>query len=390
MQMNSAAEWMRKRRRLAVANNQLILNMLEQRKETGSSVSAAAGFDGVVDAIVRIIKKQDEQGQKYYFQTIDEFGKYLITKKNMSCSLEMELQQEKIGGNMAIFSNCLGTLGMPVECIGSMGEPEIHPLFQDMNSNCSLHSVCKYGQCNALEFFDGKVMLYSMDSLKELTWENICNRLGQEQVAAYFRNSQLVALLNWSELFDATDLFRKIYANSMKDNPDKNKWVFLDLSDASRRTEEEIREVLKLGEEIGTSRTTIFSMNENECQLVYRALFGEECKNRTEMGKRISRRLHIDYLVLHLPDSAYGYVGQTEVREEGYFTSTPKLSTGGGDNFNAGLCFGMLHGLPLQESLKLGNAVSGYYVRNGKSPDIRQLCTFIQEEDRKKRGEHAS
>lgn len=72
--MNSAAEWMRKRRRLAVANNQLILNMLEQRKETGSSVSAAAGFDGVVDAIVRIIKKQDEQGQKYYFQTIDEFG----------------------------------------------------------------------------------------------------------------------------------------------------------------------------------------------------------------------------------------------------------------------------------------------------------------------------
>lgn len=388
--MDSAAEWMRKRGRLTVANDRLILNMLEQRKETGSSVTAAAGFDGVVDAIVRMIKKQDEQGQKYYFQTIDEFGKYLISKKNMSCSVEMELQQEKIGGNMAIFSNCLGTLGMHVECIGSMGAPDVHPLFQSMNSNCRLHSICKYGQCNAMEFFDGKVMLYSMDNLKELTWENICDRVGKEKVLRYFRDSQLVALLNWSELFDATALFRKIYESSMKENPDKNKWVFLDLSDASKRTEEEIREILKLGEEIGTSRTTIFSMNENECQLVYRALFQEESKSRTEMGKRISNRLHIDYLVLHLPDSAYGYAGQMEVRADGYFTSTPKLSTGGGDNFNAGLCFGMLHGLSLGESLKLGNAVSGYYVRNGKSPDIGQLCAFIQAEDEKKRGEHAS
>lgn len=368
----------------------MILNKLKQLSETGSSVTAAAGFDGVVDAIVRVVKKQDEQGQKYHFQTIEEFGKYLITKKNMSCSIEMEHQQEKIGGNMAIFSNSLGMLGMKIHCIGSMGAPEVHPLFQQMNQNCELHTVCKYGQCNALEFFDGKVMLYSMDSLKELTWENLCSKLGKENVIRWFQESSLVALLNWSELFDATALFRMIYENTVKGVVDKRKWVFMDLSDASKRSEEEILEVLKLGEEIGKYRSCIFSMNENECRLVYQALFRKECRNRLEMGQSISERLNVDYLILHLPDCAYGYWKQGEAMEEGYFTSTPKLSTGGGDNFNAGFCFGMLHGLPIQESLKLGNAVSGYYVRNGESPDIQQVCTFMQEEDEKKRGEHAS
>nr|WP_243140929.1 MULTISPECIES: PfkB family carbohydrate kinase [Lactonifactor] len=66
------------------------------------------------------------------------------------------------------------------------------------------------------------------------------------------------------------------------------------------------------------------------------------------------------------------------VKEEGYYTPVPKLSTGGGDNFNAGLCFGLLQGLPLAESLRLGNATSGYYVRTGESPDVYRLYEFMQ------------
>ena len=63
--------------------------------------------------------------------------------------------------------------------------------------------------------------------------------------------------------------------------------------------------------------------------------------------------------------------------EMGYYTRIPKISTGGGDNFNAGLCFGLLQGFSLRESLRLGNAVSGYYVRTGESPQLGELLDFM-------------
>lgn len=372
-------EWIRRHRRLAVANKKNILAILENAMETGSSVTAAAGFDMVVDSVVRAVRWKNDKCPSTYFETIEEFGKHLISKKNMSCSIEIELQQEKIGGNMAIFSNSLGSLGVSTHCIGSMGYPKTEPVFLGMNENCILHSVGRTGQCNALEFNDGKVMLSSMDNLKEITWETISERLGKEAVTGYFRDSQLAALLNWSEMPGATLLFQKVFENCIKPGKkDKKKWLLMDLSDASRKSEQELLEVLSLGEQFADYRTTVFSMNENECRLIYQALFHGEAGSRREMGREISRQLRIDYLILHLPDCAYGYKSGIVEKEEGYYTPTPKLSTGGGDNFNAGLCFGLLHGLTLAESLHLGNAVSGYYVRTGASPNIPQLCDFIE------------
>lgn len=361
-----------------MANNKLILEMLERAMETGSSVTAAAGFDMVVDTVVRAVKQKSDGQPSVYFDTIEAFGKYLISKKNMSCSIEMELQQEKIGGNMAIFSNCLGSLGIRTHCIGSMGYPKIEPVFAGMHENCILHSVCRTGQCNALEFNDGKVMLSSMDNLKDMTWDMICSRMDRKQLESCFGDSQLIALLNWSEMQGATALFQAVFHNCVKTGDrDRSKWLLLDLSDASRKSAGELLEILTLGEKFAEYRTTVLSMNENECRLAYQALFRREADSRRGMGQEISRALDIDYLILHLPHCAYGYTKEAVVKEDGYYTPTPRLSTGGGDNFNAGLCFGLLHGLPLAESLKLGNATSGYYVREGESPDVRQLHRFI-------------
>ena len=55
----------------------------------------------------------------------------------------------------------------------------------------------------------------------------------------------------------------------------------------------------------------------------------------------------------------------------------PKISTGGGDNFNAGFCLGQLLGLGYRDSMLLGMAVSGYYVENGKSPSAQELAGHL-------------
>lgn len=359
-----------------------IVRKLQRIAFENSSVWAVVGFDAVKDTVVRLVRKKNDDRKTRYFHTIEEFGRYLVSKKNMSCSLEMEMQEEKIGGNMAIFANSLGTLGVQMHCVGSMGYPQKDPLMEQISENCRIHTVCEMGQCNAIEFHDGKVMLSSMDSLKELNWENLTRRISQSTLREYFQDSRLAAMLNWSELEGATELFGKVYENCIaggKEDREQN-WFLMDISDASRKTSEELRRILKLEEQITRYRKTILSVNENEGRLIYKALFLKNPVHMEEMAERIGRALKIDYFILHLCDSSYGYQNGRLEFETGYYTAVPRISTGGGDNFNGGLCFGLLHGFSLKESLKLGNAVSGYYVRYGKSPNLSRLAAFLQEE----------
>lgn len=363
-----------------MANKDKILKMLDSVSEAGSSLTAAAGFDAVKDVVTRVMR-QKSGSEILYFSTIEEFASHLLTKKNMSCSVELKIQQEKIGGNMAIFSNSLGSLGVKVNCLGSLGYPKAEPLFEQMHENCNLYPMCQSGECNALEFHDGKVMLSYMDNLEQITWETMVDRIGKETLSGFFSESGLVALLNWSELPDASGLFTAVYENCFENKvTDKNKWLLFDLSDASRKERGALKEVLLLIQKFEKYRTIIFSMNENECRMIHRIFCQKEPGCREEMLREVGGILAVDYLILHTADCALGYRKGEVVKENGYYTSCPKLSTGGGDNFNAGLCFGITQGLELGDSLRLGNAVSGYYVRTGESPDVRQVYDFINTE----------
>jgi sugar/nucleoside kinase (ribokinase family) len=61
----------------------------------------------------------------------------------------------------------------------------------------------------------------------------------------------------------------------------------------------------------------------------------------------------------------------------GPFVQQPKISTGAGDHFNAGFCLGRVLGFGLQESLCVGVATSGYYVRTAQSPGAIELADFV-------------
>ena len=83
--------------------------------------TAAAGFDAVTDQVSRVIRGVRPDGTKEYFRSIAEFAEYLSEKSGLSASLELETVCEKIGGNMAIYANALGCLGVRVRCAGSFG-----------------------------------------------------------------------------------------------------------------------------------------------------------------------------------------------------------------------------------------------------------------------------
>ena len=55
---------------------------------------------------------------------------------------------------------------------------------------------------------------------------------------------------------------------------------------------------------------------------------------------------------------------------------SPVLTTGAGDNFNAGVIAGLLAGLPLEAGLRMGTMTASFYVATGRSPTLPELWQF--------------
>src|SRR5437764_14740015 len=135
--------------------NQNINWLIETIKENAHVLEGKhvmAGFDGFVDTIARIVKTKRKKSTPIYFRSKKEFAKYILTKGGSSFGLELEEVATKVGGNMPIMSNALGTLGMQVKCFGTLGSPEIHPVFTSLSQHCLLHSFGNPGLSTACEF----------------------------------------------------------------------------------------------------------------------------------------------------------------------------------------------------------------------------------------------
>jgi sugar/nucleoside kinase (ribokinase family) len=99
--------------------------------------------------------------------------------------------------------------------------------------------------------------------------------------------------------------------------------------------------------------------------------------NLESATKLINQQLGIYCLVVHPTKEAGCAIGGEYFQVDGPFCANPVLTTGAGDNFNAGFCLAQTLGLDPQRSLLLGVATSGYYVRQGKSPDYTNIQQFL-------------
>lgn len=121
-------------------------------------------------------------------------------------------------------------------------------------------------------------------------------------------------------------------------------------------------------------------MNENEANVIYKALFPDKSPGDVqEMGDRIYEALQIDTLLIHPLTCAIGWNSMGSCRVGNQYIRSPKLSTGGGDNFNSGFVAARLLGMELEESLIVANGVSAFFVKNGYSPNMGELLNFLEQ-----------
>ncbi len=354
----------------------IIQSVLSKLDSINNSSMAFVGFDGYIDKIQHPVKKQLKD-EKVFFPTLSEFGEKIRAASNRSAQVELQTQELKIGGNGPIMAHALATLGIRTHCVGTLGSPEVNPLFQDIHYNCTLHTIGPHAETNALEFTDGKLILSELSAFEELTWAKVKEQLTHPTIGDLLKQADLIAMVDWCNLPHATQIWRGILDEYRQDVA--GKMIFFDLADPSKKSEEEVLEVLQLISAFSGIGNVIFGLNENEARQIF-AILGRDDDNEElpEIAAAIFEYMSIRSLVIHPTNGCYFIEKETQFWLPGRVESNPKVSTGGGDNFNAGLFFGLLNGLETTASVLLAMVASGAYVKNGNSPDREALKTYLK------------
>lgn len=342
-----------------------------QNQEEKRPLRVTAGFDGYVDTIARAVREKRADGSAEYFSTIAEFGAHISSKAGKSALMELHTQQMRMGGCMALYTRALLTLGVEVTAVGAMGWPETHPVFDCIvhHPACKAYSVARPGRCEAVEFDDGKMMFAHNEDIEQLDAELLHKNLGSVTTKELFADRDLIALFNWSELTHATGIWKSL-ADELRAP------LLVDLADLSMRSDAEIEEMFALLSMLARRAPLTLSLNRNELEQLCRGL-RMETVHPVQAASMLHERLHGSRVVVHLTNGAFCICRGGLYSRQNVHHDKPVLSTGGGDNFNAGLTVGLLSDLHMNDCLALANAVSGWYVSHGESPTVAQAASLL-------------
>jgi len=362
----------------------------ELKAKKPADLSMIIGLDGFVDEIIHVVDQRQDFNTFSRVQTIGALGERIQRAAGLSANIEFVVAQTKLGGNGPILSNALIEAGVKLTYVGALGKP-IHPVFQPMAGKSEkVYSLCDPGHTDALEFTDGKLMLGKITVLNELTWDNFKGALGTPaEIAAMIQEVNLFGMENWtmnpgmSAIWEG--MVNEVFPLLGQKPDDKKTIAFFDLADPEKRTKDDILLAMALISKFERKFQTILGLNEKELYEIAE-VFGVTPAESLPADKRLEQaaravydKLAIHCLVVHPTKEAVCCIGDRFSRVAGPYCPNPVLTTGAGDNFNAGFCLGQALGLTGEEALAVGVATSGYYVRNARSPKFGELQEFLGE-----------
>lgn len=343
------------------------------------------GFDGFVDTIQKAVK-QKQNFSTLYVPTISEFALQIKSAAGKSGQIELVTERVKVGGNAPILANTLGKLGIQSYCAGSLGYPERHPIFSELDSKCQVISLTNPGDSRAIEFQDGKIILSELSVFNTFNWDYIKKNHGIENLRKAIVDSSIVALVDWVNLPHSSELWEGVLDDIIKPSGRKDFTFLFDLCDPSKKTSEQIDEILDIISCFSPYGSVTLGLNENETIKIWCALHGKDAANPEDCamiptvrdaGDALYKAINIDCLLVHPIDRTLVYRKHQTIELKGRLVPQPKVLTGGGDNLNAGYCLGVMKGLSIQHCMLLGMATSGAYIQNGESPDLASIVEYL-------------
>lgn len=358
---------------------------------SGRDKNACIGLDGFVDQILYVVDQRTDCGSYSRVETMADYGRKIVEAAGLSMNVELVPISTKPGGNGVIMAQAASRLDIHTTCIGAMGKGELHPVFQPLRREAELISYAAPARTEALEFFDGKIISSTLESLNSVTWDSLVEAVGLDTLIRTMEEADLIALNNWTMIPGMTEIWRQMLAQIFPRLAQRKRILFFDLADPSKRTAEDIREAAVMIDRFGMYGETVLSCNVREAQQLVAVLglpqrsdpHGEAPGQAMEKScQELRRGLGVSMLVIHALKNAVccrREPGGAEFVQTvpGNYASQPVLTTGGGDHFNAGVAFGLLCGIEPDLAVFLGNMVSGYYVRRGESPSIEDLARYL-------------
>lgn len=357
----------------------VVRSVADALDSTPADKEVLIGFDGFVDEIIRLVDTRSSAEEFTPIQTMSAFASRIADAAGLSCNIEMVTEQIKLGGNGPIMANNLVEQGYGVNYCGAIGAGgEIHPVFRDFANRCKqVVSMADPGHTEALEFDDGKIMMGKMTQLNEVSWENVVEVISPEELSALLERISFIGCVNWTMLPKMNSILSGL--SEAAATASGRITMMIDLVDPKKRLPEELEEVLRLLTTISEQVDVILGLNENESIQVAEVLFGHKGDDLTDRAQNIRTELGLLQVVIHPTHSACVATAEGEWSVKGPYTPTPKLTTGAGDNFNAGYSNGFLTGLDPEACLMTGVCSSGFYVRNCRSATRPELAGFARQ-----------
>ncbi len=357
-------------------NKKLLDEVIKKSVDFTTDTQVFVGFDGFIDEIIHVVKERKTTTEYDRIETINDFSERIAESAGLSGNIEFMPIRIKLGGNGPILANALMKLGYGINIAGALGKTRVHSVFAELAEKAlKVISFADPGHTDALEFLDGKIMLGKVQHLEEINWVNLLKKIDLKHLTRIIEDSRLFALTNWTMLPGMNSILKGILKilPQIKHKP----LLFLDLADPHIRMEPDLIEVLNLISQLEKCAPVILGLNQRESGLIAEVLNIEE-DLLTIRSVRIREKLGLSFLLIHPVDGAVVATREESFWLSGPYTPRPLLTTGAGDNFNAGFCHGILAGLSPRESLVCGVSTAGFYVRNGYPPGINELVDFMR------------
>jgi len=341
---------------------------------------AWVGLDGFVDKLAVPVKLRNGFGDDFEsFESITEFGQKIDSAQRSNMNIELYYKQEKMGGNGPLLANALANTGVNVRYVGTLGDP-IHPVFKAFTQKVNAISLGEFGETQALEFPDGKVLLGHTSPMEAVTYERLISVIDETKLISEFSNSDLICFQNWTMLLHLSDIFEKILEKIWpKLSKNKDRICFFDLADPAKRTHEDCHHLLNLLPKFKTQGRVYLGVNRSEIRFISELL---DKKAPTEILsseaysiwiKELKESLGINGLIVHCCDGAVAACGEETVFVPALKASSLTCLTGSGDHFNGGFLTGVLMNLSLEQCLQLGHITAVLYIEKGYTPSKKQI-----------------
>lgn len=360
-----------------------LLKDLVQRLRTSATrlPSAVVGFDGFVDEMITVVGERQNLDAFVPVHGIGDFGAIISKSAGHSSLREIVVNAMHPGGCAVNMGDGLASLGIPVDCFATLGEP-IHPAFHEIVSKYrSCHSWGKEpGRTLAFEFSDGKLMFSAVQPLADFTPECVAEKLANGAYSQACASAKVIALTDWTLYPYMTSVWR-LLQKEVYSKLTHRPAFFIDLVDPSTRSTADMRAMLDALSEFEASGPLTLGLNGNEANILARILSiqqaGDDAEDSRILAEALRLHLGISEVVIHC--KRFAATSDTKASAITYpsYCSNPKKSTGAGDRFNAGFCLGLLLGLDATSRLTLGCACSGYFIRNARSPSFGELTDFV-------------